>query len=212
MALQLLKSRIDRGLSLPKDVWILDSMPGPYQIDRKDGLSASVQHVFNTLSILPRVFPSSAYMINELISRGIDKPVALWLATNIVDSPFHAGMKECEFDFDVILELFKDFCEIDMWPFLDRYRGTATIHFLRAGKNKGWSGETIDRLRELERRGNNSSSNINNINKSNNNSSSSSSSSGGGGIRLHEMAHVGHWLHAEDMKGTLEMILSNSRI
>jgi hypothetical protein len=73
----------------------------------------------------------------------------------------------------------------DLWSFLESYRGSSTIHFLRAGKNKGWVPEIVNRFETIEARSN-------------------------GKVRLHTMPHVGHWLHVEDMKGMLDMIVTNS--
>ena len=72
-----------------------------------------------------------------------------------------------------------------MWPFLESYQGSTNIHFLRAGKNKGWTPEILNRFEAVQAKSR-------------------------GKIKLHTMPHVGHWLHVEDMKGMLDIIISNS--
>jgi hypothetical protein len=94
--------------------------------------------------------------------------------------------REVQFSFDmaVINELFEDFCRVDMRAFLQDYQGDGKIHFIRAGKNPLWNEEVLADFDALTRKNSN--------------------------IRLHTMSHVGHWLHAEDLDGTLSIIREHS--
>ena len=42
------------------------------------------------------------------------------------------------FDPHIVRSLFEDFCNLDLIPALDAYKGSARIHFLRAGNNGAW--------------------------------------------------------------------------
>jgi hypothetical protein len=66
----------------------------------------------------------------------------MWLATNarLVSMDQQKGgttVKEQHFEwsfqFDVIKELFEDFCRLDKFDFLNNYDQNCVIHFLRAG-------------------------------------------------------------------------------
>jgi pimeloyl-ACP methyl ester carboxylesterase len=99
------------------------------------------------------------------------------------------------FDISVTSELFRDFCQTDMWDFLYNFDGRgmaangadAKIHFVRAGKNPLWkqhNGRILGNFDKI------CSSNAN--------------------IHLHTMEHVGHWIQAEDARGLMELIRKHS--
>lgn len=106
---------------LPSDVWILDSIPGPYTFNNSnDNTSQSVKAVFRTLSELPTEFESNNWMINKLLERGIEKGVAQWLATNIITDPKDPSRKTWEFDINTVNLLFDDFCKLGKFECLNR--------------------------------------------------------------------------------------------
>ena len=123
------------GESLPHHTWILDSLPGLY--DRADlstsGDFQSVFKVFHVLDQLPAQFESREQVVNLMCDvHGVEKSVALWLATNIVYEESTKAFR-WSFNLPVIKQLFADFCEQDMWSFLETFDGDGMIHFLRAG-------------------------------------------------------------------------------
>lgn len=98
---------------MPSDVWILDSIPGPYSFSNSsDNTSQSVKSVFQTIADLPSVFESNHWMIAKLLERGIEKGVAQWLATNIITDPNDPMRKTWEFDINTVNLLFDDFCKL----------------------------------------------------------------------------------------------------
>ena len=73
-----------------------------------------------------------------------------------------------------------------MWPFLEDYNyENCKIHFIRAGKNKAWTGDIMDRMHSLCEKKK-------------------------GKIFLHNMEHVGHWVHAEDLRGFIALVNKES--
>eukprot|EP01038_Epipyxis_sp_PR26KG_P010881 gene10881-14603_t len=202
VALLYLKYLIDQNIQLPSDVWILDSIPGLYE-DSLQNKSQSVLNILLIISRLPKIFPSKEWVISELRSKGLSQTIILWIATNIIFdisieekneyyqiNPFAEKSKEsllCKFSFDIqiILELFDDFCKVDLWDFLNTYnRKDCRIQFIRAGKNNAWKNDVMEKFENLTQNNQN--------------------------IRLHTMHHVGHWLHAEDLHGVLKIITENS--
>ena len=201
MALKLLQNRFESGLPLPLHTWILDSLPGMYSIeqDKRRTGSNSVVKVLEHVASLPKIFPSKEGMIQQLQNDGIDKGIALWLATNIVsinkgdpEGGDASGGYRWGFNMAVVQALFTDFCDTDMWPFLHKFAATScinsssasntssTIHFLRAGKNQMWTDEILGQFQELKKFG--------------------------GNVKLHTMGNVGHWLHAENLNGMYDII------
>jgi len=199
VALQLLKHRFEQKMPLPKHTWILDSLPGKYSQEQdKRRTKDSIFKVLELVASLPKTFASKEGMINMLLEKGVERSVALWLATNIVPMDKSEGFTWI-FSVEIIMSLFHDFCDTDMWPFLNEWvsnnsqqQGESTIHFLRAGKNQMWSDDIINQFKSLEAK-----SFENNANKQSQKRF----------IRLHTMPDVGHWLHAENLNGMYDIIL-----
>lgn len=177
VALMYSKLLEEKKLPLPKHTWVLDSLPGEYVIDENE----SVSKVLDVVAQCPPSFSSRDAAIQHLQGSGIPKPIALWIATNLVRDS--SGVRFI-FDIRTILELFEDYCKVDLWNYLESYKGSGTIHFIRAGKNNSWTKEVLDRF-----------SSITSSNKK---------------VKLHHMPHVGHWLHSEDMHGMLKIIKDNT--
>ena len=79
-----------------------------------------------------------------------------------------------------------------MWNFLENYHNpNIKIHFIRSGKNPAWNNEVLEHFQK-----------ITHIDKCSRKSRN---------IYLHTMSHVGHWLHAEDVHGMLQIITTNSK-
>lgn len=125
-----------------------------------------------------------AYLGNH----GIAKPIAQWLATSLVPvdaTPNQRVVRYC-FDMKVILELFEDFQKADYWDFLENFNQDGYIYYIRAGKNKAWTKEVLDRFATISEKNPR--------------------------VKLITMSHVGHWVHVDDMKGLLDIINENSKI
>lgn len=171
-------------------MWILDSQPGHYDRALDASHQQSVSGIISTVMDLPKDFESKQWVEELLVSKGVPKSVVDWLSLNLVPVEDAAGAPvtprvfKYSFDIGVVRQLFDDFCETDMWGFLEGYQGSATIHFIRAGKNRAWTQETLDRFAALGARNDK--------------------------IKLHTMPHVGHWLHAEDVHGMLDIISKHS--
>jgi pimeloyl-ACP methyl ester carboxylesterase len=190
VVLHILDILIKQGSALPEHVWILDSMPGNYDRALDASHQQSVSGIINTIMDLPAEFESKEWVESHLASKGIPKSVIDWLSLNLapvvnadgsVKSPkaFHYT-----FDIRVVRQLFDSFCDTNMWQFLESYQGSATIHFIRAGKNRAWTKESLDQFAALGAKNDK--------------------------IKLHTMPHVGHWLHAEDVHGMIDIIATHS--
>lgn len=196
VALEYLRQCADLALPKPQVTWVLDCLPGPYNRDAdQDDRQQSVSVVMHALLEAPVVFDSRSQAVDYLLSHGIGMAIANWLANGMKEE-VSTGSFSHEFDgrkfrfgFDIytVKHLFEDFCELDMWDLLESFdQQDGLINFVRAGKNKAWSPEILQRFDDL------SSKNPN--------------------IQLFYMPHVGHWLHSEDMLGLLKIINENTPI
>lgn len=179
VAIQYLKELQDRQAhieSYPTHTWIIDTIPRPTQF-------AAVDDVFKTIKELPHEFESKDWMMKQLLSKGIDKPTASWLGTNII--PILGSTKyHWEFDLETVTQLFEQFSITNQWNFLRTFRGPGQIHFIRAGRNEHWSSELINDFEKLQ--------------------------SENPYVKLHTMPHVGHWVHVDDLRGMYELVTSQS--
>jgi hypothetical protein len=134
---------------------------------------------------MPKEFESREWVVNELCDKGIEKSVAQWICTSVKPKEGGVGKGKYEWGFNLTMieQLFNDFCNTDMWNFLENYNGNGKIHFIRAGKNPSWTENVLHRFKGVE---------------------------GNKNILLHEMPDVGHWIHAEDLNGMFKIISKES--
>jgi pimeloyl-ACP methyl ester carboxylesterase len=206
VALKYLEHLFDNGSPLPLNTWILDSLPGKYSFEDVSSDSQSVPRVLEVLKDIPQPFESRQTVMKTLVDQGIAPSIAAWLGTSVIDTNSNGAKgSRWTFDLPILQDLFHDFCELDLWEFLERYHGepplataAATIgkekdngmekggmiHYVRAGRQKKWTAEVLEKFEKLE-------------------------VSSGGKIKLHTMPHVGHWLHAEDLPGLLKIMQQN---
>lgn len=155
VALRYLEQRWRSGMECPKHIWILDSMPGLYKEGKDD--KQSVIQIINMLSSLPKQYDTREIMINQLIGLGLDKGVALWLATNLIPVKVNGStVYQWGFDLNTMTDLFHNFCDEDLWSFLDEYNSKnntdSIVHFLRAGKNSAWTTDIVDKLNNFSKK------------------------------------------------------------
>jgi len=170
VALKYIEHRLQLGLSIPEHTWIVDCIPGRYNGHVENG-EESVIKVIKTVTdpSFPKIFNTRDEIINYLINvAGFSKTVAFWIATNTTMT--ETKKFTWSLNFEIIKSLFKDFCALDMFPFLMNYKGHGKIHFLQAGRNQAWNeSNIIDQINAI---------------KSKNNEC----------IKFHVMRDVGHWV------------------
>lgn len=178
MYLELLKKE---ARSLPDNTWILDSLPGLYQYEDHMSDAQSVQQVVTALDKIPLYFENRRWVVSELGKLNIPLPIAQWLSTSVVDTP-----QGCKFAFDkeVVHQLFRNFCESDMWQFLEEYDDDKALHFVRAGRQNKWTEFVLSKFADISKKN--------------------------PAVRVHTMPNVGHWLHAEDLPGLMRIIIENN--
>ncbi|TYI32773.1 hypothetical protein ES332_A04G086600v1 [Gossypium tomentosum] len=84
VALQFAKSCGNRdygeNVKLPKQLWVLDSVPGEVTSDNSDG---EVEKVLQTLQSLPSTVPSRKWLVNHMLELGFSKSLSEWVGTNL---------------------------------------------------------------------------------------------------------------------------------
>ncbi len=144
---------------------------------KREADGGEVGHVYRTLLEVPTPFPSREAMLEALQSRGIATGIARWMTTNLRRE---GEAYDWAFDLNVIGELLEDYFQQDMWPWLEARRGTPDIHLLRALNSDRFSAEDVRRAQALPRPTR---------------------------VQLHELAGSGHWVHADNPEGLLEILV-----
>jgi pimeloyl-ACP methyl ester carboxylesterase len=180
---------------MPANTWILDSLPGPYNLDinNKDD-SQSVANVVKALDGVTMPQPTRTDVVKEVTQRGVALPIAQWLTTSLQQTP--DGSVSWIFDLKVAKKLFQNFVSLDMRHFLENYNGEGVIHFVRAGRSDKWTDEVLSFFQRIIE-------------------SQSLQTGGYKNLQLHTMPAAGHWLHSEDLPGLLKIMnahnVDNSR-
>lgn len=183
VALQFAEScaRGDYGdsVSLPKQLWILDSVPGEVSPESSDG---EVEKVLQTLQSLPSSFPSRKWLVNHMIELGFSKSLSEWIGSNLKKSGEH---ETWAFNLEGAVQMFNSYREKSYWPLLEHPPKGMEIAIVRAENSDRWDSDVIQRLESLATRVGDGSE---------------------GKFSVHVLPNSGHWVHVDNPKGLLEMI------
>lgn len=145
--------------------------------DRGDPSGGQVGSVFRALRSITPPFESREAMLEQLAALGIADSISRWMTTNL--KRVGAGY-EWTFDLDVVGELLENYFQVDMWPWLEARRGTPDVHLLRAEHSDRLSDADAQRALALPPQAR---------------------------VTLHQLANSGHWVHADNPDGLLEILL-----
>lgn len=174
-------ARADYGQSvaLPKQLWVLDSVPGEVKTENSDG---EVEKVLQTLQSLPSSIPSRKWLVNHMMELGFSKSLSEWISTNLKKS----GERETwAFNLDGAVQMFNSYREMSYWPLLEHPPQGMEIAIVRAEKSDRWDPDVIQRLEGLANRQGYGSE---------------------GKVSVHVLPNAGHWVHVDNPKGLLEIV------
>lgn len=174
-------SRGDYGqpAQLPKQLWVLDSVPGKVGRENSDG---EVEKVLQTLKSLPSSIPSRKWLVDYLLEHGFSKALSEWLGCNLKKS---GDEMTWTFNIDAAFQMFNSYWETDYWPLLDHPPKGTEISIVRAEKSDRWEAEVIDRLESL---------------------ASKKTNEGQGKFSYHVLPDSGHWVHVDNPNGLLQIV------
>ncbi|KAL0347025.1 UNVERIFIED_CONTAM: 40S ribosomal protein S14-3 [Sesamum calycinum] len=166
-------------VTLPKQLWVLDSVPGKVIQDNTDG---EVEKVLQTLQSLPSTIPSRKWLVDHMLKLGFSKSLSEWIGSNLKKS----GEQETwAFNLDGAVQMFNSYREMDYWPLLDHTPKGMEIDIVRAEKSDRWNQDVIRQLEHLSAKG---------VNKNE------------GKVSVHVLPNAGHWVHVDNPKGLLDII------
>ncbi|KAG4916482.1 hypothetical protein AAZX31_19G182200 [Glycine max] len=176
-------SRGDYGhfASLPKQLWVLDSVPGEVN---QENSNDEVRNVLATLQSLPSQFPSRKWLVSHLMGLDYSKALSDWIGTNLKKVGDH---ETWIFDLQNAKEMFDSYCEKSYWNLLENPPKGMEIVIVRAEKSDRWDQDAIERIQKLASQGGSDSP---------------------GKVSFCVVQNAGHWVHVDNPKGLLEIVAS----
>ncbi|KAK8971450.1 hypothetical protein KSP40_PGU019693 [Platanthera guangdongensis] len=109
-------ARGDYGESavLPKQLWVLDSVPGEVSPDEGDG---EVEKVLHTLTSLPSSLPSRKWLVDHMIGLGFSKSLSEWMGSNLKKSGDEVTWT---FELHAAIKMFNSYRETSYWHILEQ--------------------------------------------------------------------------------------------
>jgi esterase len=163
-----------RAVGDPVDeLWIIDAPIGP----RTQPRDRTTDRVMDVLRGLPARFDARAGFVDAVLGGGIAKPVAQWLATNLIEDD---GGWKFGLDLGHIGELLADFMRVDLWELVDEEIEQGTrVCLVLGGRSQAVFGEELERARER---------------------------AGRGLMEVFTVANAGHWVHVDNASGLLDVL------
>lgn len=131
----------------PKQLWILDSVPGEVPTQNSDG---EVERVLAILKGLPKPIPSRRWLADYFVEKGFSKGLADWLGSNLKRVSSTTEEMDWVFNVDGAYDMFSSYKKADYWSVLDHPPVGTHINIVRAAKSDRWTPDIIARLKEAE--------------------------------------------------------------
>jgi pimeloyl-ACP methyl ester carboxylesterase len=136
VALQFMEScaRGDYGDSAipPKQLWVLDSVPGEVKAEQSDG---EVEKVLQTLQSLPSPIPSRKWLVDHMVELGFSRSLSEWIGSNLKRS---GDSETWAFNLDGAVQMFNSYRETSYWSLLENPPKETEISFVIAEKSDRW--------------------------------------------------------------------------
>ncbi|KAK2655575.1 hypothetical protein Ddye_008627 [Dipteronia dyeriana] len=173
------RAEYDQSAASPKQLWVLDSVPGVVNPRKSDG---EVEQVLQTLQSLPSTVPSRKWLVNHMMELGFTKSLSEWIGSNLKKSGEH---ETWAFNLEGAVQMFNSYCETSYWPLLEHPPQGMEIAIVCAEKSDRWDPDVIQRLESQASEGGDGAE---------------------GKVSVHILPNSGHWVHVDNPQGLLEIM------
>lgn len=143
----LARQETEGSVSVPKQVWVLDSTPGP----QPDGASGEIGRVIDAVRAISMPLENRADVVSGLKSQGLSAGLASWMTTNLERT--ESGYRWV-FDLERIEVLLEDYFQRDLWPYLEqRDFRSADLRMVVAERSERFDATSRQHLADLEKAG-----------------------------------------------------------
>lgn len=169
--------------------WIIDAPPGAliqtmHTMARTgaagERLLSSSELVLETLASFSEGFASRGAFVSRLEAAGFPRPLAEWLAMNLVRE---GDYYRFALDLGAIRALLDDFFATDLWSVVERPPGRVGLHMVTGAHSEAFGPADRRRLEQA-------------------------AGASGGRLLVHTLP-AGHWVHVDDPEGLLALLLQH---
>lgn len=178
-------SRGDYGESfvLPKQLWVLDSVPGEVVTDDSDG---EVEKVLSTLKFIPNPIPSRRWLVDYMRNLGFSKTLSDWLGSSLKRVDTSSEEVTWVFDVNGIVEMFNSYRKKSYWSLLQHPPQGLEISIVRAENSDRWNSAVLAQLESIANK---------------------EQSADNGRVFYHVLKNAGHWVHIDNPKGLIDIMV-----
>ncbi|GAQ90339.1 hypothetical protein KFL_006290040 [Klebsormidium nitens] len=173
----------------PKQVWVLDSVPGAVPSDDAKG---DVERVLDELHSLPEVIPSRKWLVERMKDRGFSPGLSEWMGSNLKRLPGRGDESELVFNPAGAQEMYDSYRDATYIPFLRDLPEGMNVDIVQAAKSDRWTPEILSELEAIVKE-------------------SKGKRKGDGKLRMHVLPNAGHWVHMDNPKGLVDLLAPSLR-
>ncbi|KAI3436152.1 hypothetical protein D9Q98_002209 [Chlorella vulgaris] len=169
----------------PKAVWVLDARPTA-MLGNPDGATRDVQHVLESVRGIQVPLASREELYRLLGEQGFSKSLQQWLGSSLVRDG--DGRLTWQFNVEGAAAMFADYLEQDYSALIESPPPNTTLNILRAMRSDRWDPDTLAAVHAAV-------------------SATKQPAAVRGRTRYHELPDAGHWVHADNPKGLVKLML-----
>ncbi|ONM36236.1 Catalytic/ hydrolase [Zea mays] len=171
-----------RGWPWP-DVVVGHSMGGKVALDFAESCSRGV---YGDSANLPKqLLRATRWVVDHMLSLGFSKSLSEWIGSNLKKDNDHVTWA---FNLQAAIDMFSSYRERDYWSVLEHPPKDLEIAIVQAEHSDRWVPDDVQRLKALAGR---------------------ESKPDVGKVSLHVLPNSGHWVHVDNPKGLLEIMVPN---
>ncbi|KAH8948578.1 hypothetical protein BDL97_11G101500 [Sphagnum fallax] len=165
---------------LPKQLWVLESPPGPMTSEKAEG---DMERVLQAVQPLKEPLPTRKWLSDKIVELGFNAGLAHWLGTQLKRINPDAEEMEWVFNIKECYEMLQSNRRLDYWSVLENPLPQGLhIAFVRAGRSERMTpDEGIERLE-------------------------AAASKHPDNLSFHTLPNAGHWLHTENISGFIRIV------
>lgn len=176
------------GLTLPKQVWVLDTNPGLLAKDNSD-----VAKVMDIIGDIKVPLPSRDMATAKLGEHGFSEALRLWLGSNLMTIPGGGGLT-WTFNLDGARQMYEDYKATEFWQLMGDVPPCVALHIVRAANSDRWTMALEEKLHSAVEA-----------------AEEGAGSNRKGVLEVHTLQNAGHWVHMDNPDGLLKMVLQGCK-
>nr|GEV49434.1 hypothetical protein [Tanacetum cinerariifolium] len=164
---------------LPKQVWVLDVVPGKIP---STSHHAEIEKALYKLKTVPSPIHSKEWLVDHLINLGFSNFLSEWICSSLKRSGDHEAFY---FNIDGVIEMLKSAQDMDYWALLEHPPKGTEIAIVRTKSKLKWDWDLVERLDSLAKRETDEST---------------------GKFSVHVVANSGHYIYKDQPQTLLQIM------